>query len=57
MNGDGARERRTSTAHGLRYLYTSHVISDEMMLLWDNGIECLPHKVGAAADPPGERAL
>ena len=32
-HGDGARQRRTATAHGLGDFFTSHVISDEMMLL------------------------
>jgi hypothetical protein len=54
-HGDSARERRTATAHGLRELYTSHVISDEMMLLWNCGLSEMMHEVGAAVDPTGER--
>ena len=50
-HGDGERERRTVTAHGLRELYTSHVIGDEMMLLWNNGFGLLSHEVGAGVDP------
>jgi len=54
-HGDGERERRTVTAHGLRELYTSHVIGDEMMLLWNNGFGLLSHEVGAGVDPTDER--
>ena len=53
-HGDGARGWRTA-AHGLRYLYTSHVISDEMMLLWNCGFSEMMHEVGAGVDTYRER--
>ena len=28
-----------------------------MMLLWNNGFECLSHEVGAAVDPTDERPV
>ena len=55
-HSDGHR----SPPAGLRDLYSSHVISDEMMFLW-NGIKpmhedkCLLHEVGVGVDPTTER--
>ena len=54
-HGTGAREPQRVVAHGagarepqmeLRDLYTSHVIPDEMMLLWNLGLGCFSHEVG-----------
>ncbi len=52
-HGDGI----LSPPAGLRQLYTSHVIPDEMMLLWNNGLDCMSHVVGVGVDPTGERPV
>ncbi|MEC9253541.1 MAG: hypothetical protein VX863_01705, partial [Candidatus Thermoplasmatota archaeon] len=54
-HGGGERDRHTATTRGLRELYTSHVIGDEMMLLWNNGFGLLSHEVGAGVDPTDAR--
>ena len=56
-HSDGHR----SPPAGLRDLYSSHVIPDEMMFLWNNGLKpmhedkCLLHEVGVGVDPTTER--
>ena len=52
----GPREGTGAAPSGFRELYTSHVIPDEMMLLWNNGLEGMLHQVGIGVDPKEERA-
>ena len=51
--GNGARE----SLAGLRDLYTSHVVPDEMMILWNNGCGSLSHEVGMGVDPNEDSRL
>ena len=46
-HGCGAR----GPATGLREVYTAHVIPDEMMLLWNDGLAELSHVVAQGTDP------
>ena len=39
----------------LRELYTNHVVSDEMLALWNNGLDDLSHMLPRGADPEAER--
>ena len=39
----------------LRTLYTAHVVTDEMLSLWNNGLHRLSHVVRAGEDPIAER--
>ena len=54
-HGYGAREQHTATAHVFQHIYTSHVISDEVMSLWNCSFSEMVHEVGAAVDPSLER--
>ena len=42
---------------GLRALYTSHVIRDEMLYLWNRGLGHLSHAVDSGGDPAEERPV
>ena len=49
---DAAAHARTV---GLRSLYTAHVLPDELMSLWNNGLHSMTHVVPAGHDPEAER--
>ena len=39
----------------LQKLYTDHVVPDDLMLLWNNGLHRVCHIIGADEDPVAER--
>jgi len=39
----------------LQTLYTEHVLPDELVALWNNGLHRLSHVVGAGEDPEAEK--
>ncbi len=39
----------------LRNLYTEHVLSDELLALWNSGLGSVSHIIGAGQDPVAER--
>ena len=53
-HGTCAREK-DQAANGLRGFYTKHVISDEMLFLWNCSFSKMLHEVGAAVEPNIDR--
>ena len=46
---------RGQNVHGLRELYTDHVVPDTMVALWNNGVGNLSHMLPIGADPVASR--
>ena len=51
-HGNGARQPDT----GLQDTYTAHVISDEMLFLWNSGLGSLSHVLDEGKEPAEQRA-